>query len=119
MGDAAASSKRSVMSTVLPASGQVKGAGELRALIGIEDLGPAEARQRLVEGIDAERDIHGVLTAARPAPPRIGDVCGERWQQLPSSRVPRHPRSPNFHSSWMRLIGWWGSYRTKFQILPR
>jgi hypothetical protein len=98
MGDAAASSKRSVMSTVLPASGQVKGAGELRALIGIEDLGPAEARQRLVEGIDAERDIHGVLTAARPAPPRLGDVCGERWQQLPSlaAGCPATPGPPTF-----------------------
>jgi hypothetical protein len=32
--------------------GRCGGAGELAALVGVEDLGPAEARQRLLEGRD-------------------------------------------------------------------
>jgi hypothetical protein len=34
------------------------GAGELAALVRVEDLGPAEARQRTLEGRDAERAGH-------------------------------------------------------------
>src|SRR4249919_541141 len=34
-------------------------AGELAALIGVEDLRPAVAAQSLLEGLDAERRLHG------------------------------------------------------------
>jgi hypothetical protein len=36
-------------------------AGELTALVGVEDLGPAVARHRLVAGLDAEAGIEGTL----------------------------------------------------------
>src|SRR5438477_10744990 len=35
-------------------------AGELTALVGVEDLRLAEALKRLLEGRDAERHIHGI-----------------------------------------------------------
>ena len=40
-------------------------AGELAALIGVEDLGLAEARERLVQRVESERHVHAV-----PQPPR-------------------------------------------------
>ncbi len=49
---------------VLEHAGEVE-AGELAALVGVEDLGLAVSGHRLVQGLDAEPGIHGVRQPPR------------------------------------------------------
>ena len=99
-------------------------AGELAALVGVEDLGLAEARERLVERLEAERHVHAVRQPpcqhrpARPVddrdqvqkpalhrqvgdvgrPDLVGPVDHQVAQQVGIDLVPRRrPRGP-----WLR-----------------
>jgi hypothetical protein len=60
------------LNLVGPQHAQEVGAGELRALIGVEDLGPAEALERLFECGHAE-------------------IAGERGRDPPGEDFPREP----------------------------
>src|SRR5437763_14205881 len=62
-------------------------AGELTALVGVEDLRLAEALKRLLEGRDAERHIHGIgqpKSQHRPRRPVVAQSTHQR-DRLPMS----------------------------------
>src|SRR3954454_13745451 len=73
------------------------GAGELTALIGIEDLRPAEPSQRLFQGIDTEVGVQRVRK-----PP---------GQHRP--RVPVHDRHQVDEGTWSETPAW---FRTKLFV---
>ena len=67
------------------------GAGELAALVGVENLRPAEPPQRLFQGIDAEVGVQRVRSSPGQHRPRVPVHDGDQVDEAVGQRDIRNP----------------------------
>ena len=71
------------------------GAGKLAALIRVEDLGPAEARQRFLQSLDAEFRVHRVRQPPGEHLPRRSVHDRDEIEEAPPHRQVRNVGVPD------------------------
>ena len=78
-----------------PGIAQHVGAGELAALIRLEDFGPAEARQRFPQSLDAEYYVHRVRQPPGDHLARPSVHNGDKVEETPPHRQVRNVGTPD------------------------